>query len=342
MIDISKSALWNGVLPGLGLAMLLVGCQERPVVRILNASFDPTRELYESINEPFARHWKDSTGQEVQVLQSHGGSGKQARAVIDGLEADVVSLALSYDIDQIARKGRLLDSDWARLAPGKSIPFASTIVFLVRDGNPKGIHGWQDLARPGVEVVTPNPQTSGGARWNWLAAWGAARLEGLDSAKAAERCKRIWKNVRVQDAGARAATTTFALREMGDVLITWENEAYLASEEMPERKFLIVHPEISIRAEPPVAVVDSVCARRGTCAVARAWLANLWSRQAQEAAAANHFRPTDTAVASRTADRFPDIRLFTVDSMFGGWKQAQKEHFGDSGLFRRLVSEGGP
>ncbi|MBK9579212.1 MAG: sulfate ABC transporter substrate-binding protein [Fibrobacteres bacterium] len=317
------------------------GCQKGATVRILNASFDPTRELYESINEPFAKHWQDSTGVEVKVLQSHGGSGKQARAVIDGLEADVVSLALSYDIDQIANKGKLLDPAWAQRAPGGSVPFASTIVFLVRQGNPKGIHDWADLAKPGIQVVTPNPQTSGGARWNWLAAWGAARLEGLDSAAAALRCQKIWRNVPVQDAGARAATTTFALREMGDVLITWENEAYLASEEMPERKFEVVHPAISVRAEPPVAVVDSVCQRRGTCEVARAWLANLWSVRAQEIAAKNHFRPTDSAVAARSMGQFPSIRLFTVDSMFGGWKKAQKTHFGDSGLFKRLVMEGG-
>lgn len=327
-------------LPALVLGSL-TGCQKSPRVRILNASFDPTRELYESINEPFAKHWQDSTGGEVKVLQSHGGSGKQARAVIDGLEADVVSLALSYDIDQIATKGKLLDPAWAKRAPGGSVPFTSTIVFLVRQGNPKRIHDWADLAKPGIQVVTPNPQTSGGARWNWLAAWGAARLEGLDSAAAAVRCQKIWRNVPVQDAGARAATTTFALREMGDVLITWENEAFLASEEMPERKFEVIHPTISVRAEPPVAVVDSVCARRGTCEVARAWLANLWSTPAQEIAAKNHFRPTDSAVAARSRGQFPSIRLFTVDSLFGGWKKAQKTHFGDSGLFKRLVMEGG-
>lgn len=303
----------------------------------MNASFDPTRELYEGINTRFAAQWKTQTGQDVTLLQSHGGSGKQARAVIDGLEADVVSLALAYDIDQIGRKGKLLDTSWADRAPGKSVPFSSTIIFLVREGNPLGIRDWADLARPGVQVVTPNPLTSGGARWNWLAAWGSARLEGLDSAAAAKRCQAIWANVPVQDAGARAATTTFALRGIGDVLITWENEAILARREIDDQHFEVVYPAISIRAEPPVAVVDSVCARRGTCEVARAWLSFLWTPEAQAIAAVNHFRPTDSASFAQHGSAFPALRQFTVDSMFGGWKRVQKEHFGDGGIFPALT-----
>lgn len=303
----------------------------------MNASFDPTRELYEGINARFASQWKVRTGQDVTILQSHGGSGKQARAVIDGLEADVVSLALAYDIDQIGRKGKLLDTSWADRAPGKSVPFSSTIIFLVREGNPLGIRDWADLARPGVQVVTPNPLTSGGARWNWLAAWGAARLEGLDSAATAKRCQAIWANVPVQDAGARAATTTFALRGIGDVLITWENEAILARREIDDQHFEVVYPSISIRAEPPVAVVDSVCARRGTCEVARSWLSFLWTPEAQAIAAANHFRPTDSASFARHRASFPTLRQFTVDSMFGGWKRVQKQHFGEGGIFPSLT-----
>lgn len=318
-------------------AAVLGGCKSSNEIRLMNASFDPTRELYEGINSRFASQWKSSTGQDVTILQSHGGSGKQARAVIDGLEADVVSLALAYDVDQIGRKGNLLDSDWADRAPGKSIPFASTIIFLVREGNPLGIHDWADLARPGVQVVTPNPLTSGGARWNWLAAWGSARLEGLDSTATARRCQAIWANVPVQDAGARAATTTFALRGIGDVLITWENEAILARREIDDQHFEVVYPAISIRAEPPVAVVDSVCARRGTCDVARAWLSFLWTPEAQAIAAANHFRPTDSAVFAQHGSAFPALKLFTVDSMFGGWKRVQKEHFGDGGIFPHLT-----
>jgi len=335
----------RGIFPSIGLTALfatLLGCGSSPVIRLRNASFDPTRELYEEINADFTRSWKDSTGQDVLILQSHGGSGKQARAVIDGLQADMVSLALSYDIDQIARKAKLLPEAWAGQAPGRSVPFTSTIVFLVRAGNPKGIHGWADLERPGVAVVTPNPLTSGGARWNWLAAWGSALVEGRDSAAAALRCRNIWRNVPVQDAGARAATTTFAMRGIGDVLITWENEAQLAAREIDDEHFEVVHPAVSIRAEPPVAVVDSVCARRGTCAIAKAWLANLWTPRSQESAARNGFRPTDSVILARNAARFPALRLFTVDSLFGGWSKAQKAHFGDSGLFARLVLENRP
>ncbi len=332
----------RGIIPSIGLTALLAGCGASPEIRLRNASFDPTRELYEEINADFARSWKDSTGQDVLILQSHGGSGKQARAVIDGLQADMVSLALSYDIDQISRKAKLLPESWSDNAPGHSVPFSSTIVFLVRSGNPKGIHDWADLARPGVSVVTPNPLTSGGARWNWLAAWGSALLEGLDSAQAAQRCRDIWRNVPVQDAGARAATTTFAMRGIGDVLITWENEALLAAREIDEEHFEVIHPKVSVRAEPPVAVVDAVCARRGTCTVARAWLANLWTVRSQESAARNGFRPTDSIVLARESARFPALRQFTVDSVFGGWTKVQKEHFGEAGLFQRLVLEDHP
>lgn len=323
--------------------LLLGGCgvREGREVRILNASFDPTRDLYQEIDRTFADKYKDSTGISLRFLQSHGGSGKQARAVIDGLEADVVSLALSYDIDQIASKAKIVDSLWSKRHPDGSVPYTSTIVFLVRHGNPHGIRDWADLAKPGLQVVTPNPKTSGGARWNWLAAWGAARLQGLDSAGAASRCAKIWRNVPVQDAGARAATTTFALRGIGDVLITWENEALLVEREMSESGFEIVRPAVSIVAETPVAVVDSVCRRHGTCAVAEAWVSYLWTPAAQEIAARNHFRPSDTAVLARHRDQFPSMRLFRIDSLFGGWKKVQKAHFGDAGIFDRLVLGGG-
>ncbi|MCB9497016.1 MAG: sulfate ABC transporter substrate-binding protein [Fibrobacteria bacterium] len=321
---------------------LLAGCRSNEVVHLLNASFDPTRTLYEAINEDFARTWLDSTGQHVEIAQSHGGSGKQARAVLDGLQADLVSLALPDDIDQISRRGNLIDPLWSTRAPDGSVPFHSAIVFVVRRGNPFGIGDWADLARPGLQVVTPNPKTSGGARWNWLAAWGASRLEGLDSLATARRCQAIWKNVPVQDASSRAATTTFALRGIGDVLVTWENEALLVARELPEDGFEIVRPAISIRADPPVAVVDSICARRNTCEAARAWLAHLWRPSSQEAAAREGFRPSDTTVLRSHSRDMPDMRLFAAESVFGSWETIQREQFGDSGIFVNLVLGGRP
>lgn len=304
---------------------------------LLNVSYDPTREFYQEYKSIFAKHWKEKSGQGVTVKQSHGGSGKQARAVIDGLEADVVTLALGYDIDVLAEKGKLLPADWQKRLPNNSAPYTSTVVFLVRKGNPKAIRDWADLIRPGVSVITANPKTSGGARWNYLAAWGfALKADGGDEAKALEFVKRLYKNVPVLDSGARGSTTTFAQREIGDVLLTWENEAFLALQEFGTDKFEVVIPSVSILAEPPVALVDKVADKHKTRAVATEYLEFLYSAEAQELIARHFFRPRMESVAAKYADRFPKIEMFTIDELFGGWKQAQKTHFDDGGTFDRI------
>jgi len=306
-------------------------------IRILNVSYDPTRELYAEFNKDFARFWKEKAGRTVTIQQSHGGSGKQARAVIDGLEADVVTLALAYDIDAIAEKGGLLPAEWQSRLPHNSAPFFSTIVFLVRKGNPKGIKDWDDLVKPGIQVIAPNPKTSGGARWNYLAAWGYVlkRTEG-DEEAAKAFVTRLYRNVPVLDSGARGSTTTFVQRGIGDVAISWENEALLAVKELGRDRFEIVVPSISILAEPPVALVDKVADRKGTREVARAYLERLFSPDGQEIGARHFFRPRDKEVAGRWKDRFPELRLFTIDEVFGGWRNAQARHFDDGGIFDQI------
>ncbi|MFL5261493.1 MAG: sulfate ABC transporter substrate-binding protein [Anaeromyxobacteraceae bacterium] len=310
----------------------------RPVT-LLNVSYDPTRELYEEVNAAFARAWKAKTGQDVTVKGSHGGSGKQARAVIDGLEADVVTLALAYDVDAIARAG-LVKPGWEARLPQRASPYTSTIVFLVRKGNPKGIRDWQDLVRPGLQVITPNPKTSGGARWNYLAAWGQELRRTRSEEKAKEYVRALYRNVPVLDSGARGATTTFAERGIGDVLIAWESEALLAVKKLGPDRFDIVAPATSILAEPPVAVVDSVVDRKGTRAVATAYLEFLYTPAAQDIAARNHYRPRDAAAAAKHAGLFPKVSLFTVDETFGDWTKAQAAHFADGGVFDQIYQPG--
>jgi sulfate transport system substrate-binding protein len=309
-------------------------------ITLLNASYDPTRELYETVNAAFARAWQARTGQAVTIQQSHGGSGKQARAVIDGLEADVVTLALAYDVDAVAKAG-LVAADWQKRLPQNASPYTSTIVFLVRKGNPKGVHGWDDLVKPGVQVVTPNPKTSGGARWNYLAAWAHALARpGGDEAKAREFVRALYRNVPVLDSGARGSTTTFVERGIGDVLLAWENEALLALEKLGKGQLEIVVPARSILAEPPIAVVDRVVDRRGTRAAARAYLEFLYSPEGQEIAARHHYRPRDPQVAARHASAFPKLELVTVDAVFGGWQKAQATHFADGGVFDQIYVPG--
>jgi sulfate/thiosulfate-binding protein len=308
-----------------------------PEVILLNVSYDPTRELYQDINAAFARDWKAKTGQTVTIRQSHGGSGKQARAVLDGLEADVVTLALAYDIDALA-SAKLVASDWQKRLPDNAAPYTSTIVFLVRKGNPKRIRDWPDLARPGVSVITPNPKTSGGARWGYLAAWGSALKAGKGENGARVFVKAVLANVPVLDSGARGATTTFVRRGLGDVLIAWENEAFLALALAGKDAVEIVTPPVSILAEPPVAVVDAVVDRRGTRAVAEAYLKFLYTRQAQEIVARRHYRPRLADAARGRAIPFPSLSLFTIDELFGGWQKAQKTHFADGGTFDGLVT----
>jgi sulfate transport system substrate-binding protein len=320
-----------------GAVPALAGAAE---ARLLNVSYDPTRELYDDVNKAFAQQWKARSGQDLVVKQSHGGSGKQARAVIDGLEADVVTLALAYDVDAIAKAG-LVAADWQRRLPQNAAPYTSTIVFLVRKGNPKGLRDWDDLVRPGVSVITPNPKTSGGARWNYLAAWAhALRRPGGDEAKAKEFVRALFRNVPVLDSGARGSTTTFVERGIGDVLLAWENEAFLAVEQLGKGNFEIVVPRTSILAEPPVAVVDRNVDRRGTRAVAQAYLEFLYTPEGQELAARHFYRPRDPAVAARHAARFPKIDLVTVDGVFGGWQKAQAVHFGDGGVFDQIYTPG--
>jgi len=303
---------------------------------ITNVSYDPTRELYQDFNAAFARHWKVKGGDALTVRQSHGGSGKQARSVIDGLEADVVTLALAYDIDEIAQRG-LLPVDWQKRLPNNASPYTSTIVFLVRKGNPKGLKDWGDLVKPGVDVVTPNPKTSGGARWNYLAAWAwAARQPGGGDTKARDYVQKLYANVKVLDSGARGSLTSFAERGIGDVLLAWENEAFLAVKELGPEKFEIVVPTLSILAEPPVAVVDKVVDKRGTRKVAEAYLLFLYSPEGQEIAAKHYYRPRDAAVSARHAKTLPMVKLVTIDEAFGGWAKAQKTHFSDGGQFDQI------
>lgn len=318
--------------------LLFAACSTEPKytstskkVRLLNVSYDPTRELYSELDAAFAKQWEAKTGQKVTIEQSHSGSGKQARAVIDGLEADVVTLALAYDIDAIAKAG-LIKADWATRLPHNATPFTSTIVFLVRKGNPKGIKGWADLVKPGVEVITPNPKTSGGARWNYLAAWGYAERTGLDPK---QYVGDLFEHVPVLDTGARGATTTLAERGIGDVLLAWENEAYLAIDKLGADKVEIVVPSVSILAEPPVAIVDEVVDKRGTRDVAKAYLEFLYTPEAQAIAAKNFYRPTDTTVPTQ----FAKVELFTIGDMFGGWTKAQPLHFNDTGLFDQITAK---
>ena len=308
-------------------------------ITLLNVSYDPTRELYADFNKAFAAHWKARTGDTVSIKQSHGGSGKQARSVIDGLEADVVTLALAYDIDELARIGKLIPANWQKRLPHNSAPYTSTIVFLVRKGNPKGIKDWDDLARPGISVITPSPKTSGGARWNYLAAWGYALMTyGNDPKKAQDFVARILSNVPVLDSGARGSTITFTERQIGDVLIAWENEAHLSVKELGAGKFDIVTPSLSIRAEPPISVVDRNVDRKGTRDVATAYLQHLYSPEGQEIAARNHYRPIDRQVAAKYDRQFARLTLFTIDEVFGGWAQAQKTHFADGGVFDQIYT----
>ncbi|MBL6076463.1 sulfate ABC transporter substrate-binding protein [Belnapia sp. T18] len=306
---------------------------------LLNVSYDPTREFYRAYNGAFTLWWREKSGQAVRLNSSHGGSGRQARAVIDGLAADVVTLALAYDIDAIAERG-LIARDWQRRLPENSAPYTSTILFLVRRGNPKGIRDWGDLVKPGVGVVTPNPKTSGGARWNYLAAWAWARRQGGGDAAAAEYLGRLLRNVPVLDTGARGSTTSFAQRAQGDVLLAWENEAHLAFAEFGEGQFEIVVPSLSILAEPPVAVVDRNVDRRGTRAVAEAYLEHLYSAEAQALAAQHYYRPRERAALAAARATFPDLPLVTVDAEFGGWAEAQRAHFADGGSFDRLYQPG--
>ena len=305
---------------------------------LLNVSYDPTRELYQDVNAAFAKAWKAKTGDNVAIRTSHGGSGKQARSVIDGLDADVVTLALAYDIDEIATRGKLLPPDWQKRLPHNSAPYSSTIVLLVRKGNPKGIKDWDDLVRPGVAVITPNPKTSGGARWNYLAAWGYAQQKYGSDARAQQFVANLYANVPVLDSGARGATTSFVERGLGDVLIAWENEALLAQKELGSGKFDIVVPSVSILAEPPVAVVDKVVDHKGTRAVAQAYLEFLYTPEGQTIGGRNYYRPTDPAVAAKFAQQFPKVRTFNVDEAFGGWGKAQKTHFADGGTFDQVYS----
>jgi sulfate transport system substrate-binding protein len=317
-------------------ALVVFGTALAAPLTLLNVSYDPTRELYQDVNAAFAKQWKAKTGQDVTIRQSHGGSGKQARSVIDGLEADVVTLALAYDVDAMAKAG-LLAADWQKRLPQNSAPYTSTIVFLVRKGNPKKIKDWPDLTRPGVAVITPNPKTSGGARWNYLAAWGyALRQPGGNDAKAKEFVQRLFKNVPVLDTGARGATVTFVERGIGDVLVGWENEAILAARELGKGKFEIVSPSTSILAEPPVAVVDRVAGKHKTAAVAKAYLEFLYTPEGQELAAKHYYRPRDPAVVGKYAAQFPAVKLFTIDEVFGGWAKAQKTHFDRGGVFDQM------
>ncbi|OYT88943.1 MAG: sulfate transporter subunit [Burkholderiales bacterium PBB6] len=309
-------------------------------VTLLNVSYDPTREFYQDYNKAFAAHWKAKTGDNVTVKQSHGGSGKQARSVIDGLEADVVTLALAYDVDELSDKAKLIPADWQKRLTHNSSPYTSTIVFLVRKGNPKGVKDWDDLVKPGISVITPNPKTSGGARWNYLAAWGyALKKPGGNEAKARDFVGALFKNVPVLDSGARGSTTTFVERGMGDVLISWENEAFLAVKELGPDKFEIVVPSVSILAEPPVTVVDKVVDKRGTRDVAKAYLEYLYSPEGQRIAGENYYRPIDPKVATQFAKFFPKINLFTIDDVFGGWAKAQKAHFTDGGQFDLIYTK---
>ncbi|MGE0821656.1 MAG: sulfate ABC transporter substrate-binding protein [Candidatus Binatia bacterium] len=310
-------------------------------ITLLNVSYDPTRELYQEFNAAFAKYWREKTGEIVTINQSHGGAAKQARAVIDGLEADVVTLALAYDIDEIHQKAKLLPADWQSRLPDNSAPYTSTIVLLVRKGNPKGIKDWDDLAKPGISVITPNPKTSGGARWNYLAAWGyALQQPGGDDAKAKDFVTRIYKNVPVLDSGARGSTTTFVERGIGDVLISWENEALLAIKELGPDKFEIIVPSISILAEPPVTLIDKAVDKHGTRAVAQAYLEYLYTEEGQRIVGKHYYRPRLASAAAEYAGQLPPVKLFTIGEVFGGWQKAQKTHFADGGTFDQIYQPG--
>jgi sulfate/thiosulfate transport system substrate-binding protein len=332
------------------LALFATGCADKTSasstggtstepVELLNVSYDPTRELYEDFNTVFAKQWKAEHKQDVTIRQSHGGSGKQARSVIDGLEADVVTLALGYDIDALAEQAKLIPADWQARLPNKSAPYTSTIVFVVRKGNPKGIKNWDDLVKPGVEVITPNPKTSGGARWAYLGAWGfAVKQPGGSEQAAKDFVKKLYANVKVLDSGARGSTTTFVQNGIGDVLLSWENEAALILKESGSDKYEVITPALSILAEPPVTIVDKNVAKHKTRAVAEAYLKHLYTDEGQELAAKHHYRPRSEAVAKRHAAAFPAIQLFTVDELFGGWQTAQKTHFADNGTFDEIYA----
>jgi sulfate transport system substrate-binding protein len=334
---IRKTVLRNFLLAALGAAALLGAAVTHADVTLLNVSYDPTRELYQDVNKAFAAQWEAKNKEKVTIRQSHGGSGKQARSVIDGLEADVVTLALAYDIDEIAERAKLLPADWQKRLPANASPYTSTIVFLVRKGNPKQIKEWDDLTRPGVGVITPNPKTSGGARWNYLAAWAYAerKFKG-DARKTEDFVQSVFRNVLVLDSGARGSTTTFVERGVGDVLIAWENEALLALKELGPDKFEVIVPSVSILAEPPVAVVDKVVDKRGTRRVAEAYVQFLYSDAGQEIAAKHYYRPRNEKAAAKYAAQFPKVTLFTVGESFGGWQKAQKTHFADGGSFDKL------
>jgi sulfate transport system substrate-binding protein len=320
--------------------VLAAGAAAAKDVTLLNVSYDPTRELYVEYNAAFAKYWKGKTGDNVTVKQSHGGSGKQARSVIDGIDADVVTLALAYDIDEIGEKAKLLPTDWQKRLKHNSAPYTSTYIFLVRKGNPKGIKNWDDLVKPGVSVITANPKTSGGARWGYLAAYGfALKQPGGDDAKAREFVGNLFKNVPVLDSGARGSTVTFAERGIGDVLLAWENEAHLSLKEFGTDKFDIVYPPLSILAEPPVTVVDKVVDKKGTRDVAQAYLEYLYTAEGQEIAARNFYRPIDEKVGAKYAKNFPKVNLFTIDDVFGGWAKAQKTHFADGGVFDQIYTK---
>jgi sulfate transport system substrate-binding protein len=326
------------MLTGVALAISLCGAAVAADITLLNVSYDPTRELYAEVNKAFAAKHQAETGKAIEIKQSHGGSGRQARSVIDGLQADVVTLALAYDIDEIADRG-LIARDWQLRLPNNAAPYTSTIVFLVRKGNPKGVKDWDDLVKPGVKVITPNPKTSGGARWNYLAAWGYAQKAYGSEAKAKEFVKAIYANVPVLDTGARASLITFVERGVGDVFLSWENEAFLAVNELGKDKFEIVTPSISILAEPPVAVVDKNVDKKETRAAAEAYLRFLYSGEGQELAAKNYYRPRDPDVARKHDASFAKVRLFTIDEVFGGWRAAQKTHFADKGVFDEIYSQ---
>ena len=330
--------LINGIALGVMLSAALSSAQADTT--LLNVSYDPTRELYQDYNAAFAKYWKGKTGETVAINQSHGGSGKQARAVIDGLDADVVTLALGYDLIALAEK-KLIPADWQKRLPHNASPYTSTIVFLVRKGNPKQIKDWDDLIKPGIGIVTPNPKTSGGARWNYLAAWAyALKQPGGNDDKARDYVGKLFKNVKVLDSGARGATTTFTERGIGDVLLAWENEAYLAVKELGPEKFDIVTPSLSILAEPPVSVVDKVVDKKGTRKVAQAYLEYLYSPEGQEIAAKHYYRPRVEKTATKYAKQFGKVNLITIDQVFGGWEKAQKTHFADGGSFDQIYAPG--
>lgn len=332
----SVQRVWR-LLASFAIALGLAVSAPAQNLKLLNVSYDPTRELYQDFNAAFAKYWQSKAGQTVTVEQSHGGSGKQGRAVIDGLQADVVTLALAYDIDAIAQNAKLLPIDWQKRLPNNSTPYTSTIVFLVRKGNPKHIKDWDDLVKPGISVVTPNPKTSGGARWNYLAAWGyGLKKSGGNEGAAKDFVTRLYKNVPVLDSGARGATTTFVQREIGDVLLAWENEAFLSIKELGPDKVEIVVPSLSILAEPPVAVVDKVVDKRGTRKVAEAYLSYLYTPEGQEIVAKNFYRPRLDSVANKYSSTFPKLNLITIDDTFGGWQKAQKIHFADGGIFDQI------